>query len=440
MTDIRGRFRRSGRLVALYRGVRGFVVGPAYGAPARTSRTDRDDTVRELHRVTPEVSSSGGARLNLLIPTVEAAGTFGGIRTALDLFETIADGAAARRVVTMAPLPADTAAAMPGYRSVAPFDESDAPKQLTSIHSETTGRLAVGPGDVFVATFWVTAELAGRLRRWQADTFGIVPPHWAYIIQDYEPGFYPLSAQSELARATYDERPSTVAIFNTSLLRQAFRERNLTFDHEFAFEPRIPQPLKEALAAPQVARDRTILVYGRPRTPRNAFPAIIDGLRRWRATHPNATAWSLVSAGQPHPDVDLGDGVTLHSLGKLELSDYATLLRTSAIGVSFMISPHPSYPPLEMAHLGLLVLTNRYENKDLSTWHSNITSTSGVSAEAVADGLGRLCRRFEADPEIGRSGTSNVPEYLSDDPQFPFASDVAALLYPNDAGGPGRRT
>ena len=38
---------------------------------------------------------------------------------------------------------------------------------------------------------------------WQATTFGQVPERWAYVIQDYEPGFYPMSAQSELARATY---------------------------------------------------------------------------------------------------------------------------------------------------------------------------------------------------------------------------------------------
>lgn len=39
-----------------------------------------------------------------------------------------------------------------------------------------------------------------------------------------------------------------------------------------------------------------------------------------------------------------------------------------------MVSPHPSYPPLEMAANGIKVLTNTYENKDLSTLHENLES------------------------------------------------------------------
>ena len=111
------------------------------------------------------------------------------------------------------------------------------------------------------------------------------------------------------------------------------------------------------------------MVYGRPGIPRNAFPAIVDGLRAWRASDSNATGWNIISVGEAHPDIDLGGGSTLHSIGKLDLDAYAALLRGSAIGVSLMVSPHPSYPPLEMAHLGMLVLTNGFGAKDLSTWH-----------------------------------------------------------------------
>ena len=143
--------------------------------------------------------------------------------------------------------------------------------------------------------------------------------------------------------------------------------------------------------APERARSRTIVVYGRPRTPRNAFPAIVDGLRAWRRADPRAIDWQTVSVGQSHPDIDLGVGDPLRSIGKLDLDGYASLLRESAIGISLMVSPHPSYPPLEMAHLGLLVLTNGFANKDLSRWHSNIVSTDDISAAALAARLSELC-------------------------------------------------
>jgi hypothetical protein len=76
----------------------------------------------------------------------------------------------------------------------------------------------------------------------------------------------------------------------------------------------------------------------------------------------------------------------------------------------------------------MLVLTNRFAEKDLSTWHSNIRSVDGLSATSVAEALGELCRRFAADPGVGAAGRSSRPDYLSDDPQFPFAEQLAADL------------
>ena len=90
----------------------------------------------------------------------------------------------------------------------------------------------------------------------------------------------------------------------------------------------------------------------RPRTPRNAFPAIVDGLRAGgRRTRALGLGRRL---GRPAaPDIDLGVGDPL--LARSESSTSTATRRCSgesAIGISLMVSPHPSYPPLEMAHLG----------------------------------------------------------------------------------------
>ncbi len=182
------------------------------------------------------------------------------------------------------------------------------------------------------------------------------------------------------------------------------------------------------MAAPPIVRSRTILVYGRPGTPRNAFPAIVDGLRAWQAANADASRWELVSVGRSHPDIDLGGGAVLRSIGKLDLDGYAALLRRAAIGISLMISPHPSYPPLEMATLGMLVLTNRFGAKDLSTWHSNIRATNDISAEGLATELRAMCLAFENDPDLGVAGRPLRPEFLSETLAFPFASQLAADL------------
>jgi hypothetical protein len=388
-----------------------------------------------LHKVAPVRSPRTGYRLNLLLPTVEGARTFGGIRTALDVFDAVGGGVAERRIVALAGADDHAGAALGAYANVAPGDDPAAPLQLVTLE-QPGAPLAVRADDVFVATFWTTAELVARLRRWQAATYGRAPDRFAYLIQDFEPGFYPSSALSELARATYRDPAGTVGVFNTALLRDYFHDSGIRFEREFAFEPRILPELRAAMAEPQGPRSKTIVVYGRPGTPRNALPAIVDGLRAWQASDPGAGSWSVLSVGQSHPDIDLGGGTALHSIGKLDLAAYAALLRMSAIGISLMISPHPSYPPLEMAHLGMLVLTNRFARKDLSTWHLNIDSTDDLSAEAMAAHLTELCRRFEADPGIGSIGRPLRPDFTATGPQFPFAAELAAELASPRAADP----
>jgi hypothetical protein len=384
--------------------------------------------VRELLHVRPRPSVVDGPRLNLVVSTVAAASTFGGVQTAVDLFLAVGVDAPRRRIISVEPLDAVVLDNLPGFRSVTPADDIDEAAQVVSVSALGEGSLPVGPRDVFVATFWPTAALVLELRRWQATTFGRTPPWFAYLIQDYEPAFYPASAQSILARATYDAAPATVAIYNTTLLQTYFQRAGISFPVEFAFEPRLSPALRQVLAQPAVERTRRILVYGRPGKPRNAFPLIVDGLRAWRAAYPDAVNWSVVSAGELHPDVDLGGGLAMHALGKLDLAAYGELLRSSAIGVSLMVSPHPSYPPLEMAELGMLVLTNRFDAKDLSTWHTNITSLEAVSVDGFVTDLTTLCERFEADPSVGAGGRLLRPDYLDDGPQFPFAKEVAERL------------
>ena len=378
-----------------------------------------------LHRATLVPSSRSGYRLNLVVPTIDAARTFGGIRTAIEVFEAIGVDGGERRIIAAAGAGASPTAVVGAY--VEGGDDPSVPRQVAILGGRDS-TLTVRADDVFVATFWTTAHLVSRIRAWQRETFGWAPDAMAYLIQDYEPGFYPFSAHHLLARATYDRPDETIGIFNASTLRDYFRSSGIRFEREHMFEPRILPELRAAMARPAVQRSRTIVVYGRPTTPRNAFSALVDGLRAWRQADPGSSAWTVLSVGEKHPVIDLGDGLTLRAVGKLDLDAYATLLRESAIGVSFMVSPHPSYPPLEMAHLGMLTLTNGYATKDLATWHTNFRSIDDLDADHIARELTDLCRRFDADPEVGAKGRPIRMDFLSDEPQFAFAEQLATEL------------
>ena len=412
--------------------MRDAIRGPApQQATARKRPVDAADPgITELHRVAPRRTDFVGSRLNLLLPTLEPNRVFGGARTALDLFEGLAPSFAGRRIVAFTPVSDAAMASLDGYRLVGPDDPevggADGLVVAAPRGSETS--LAVGAGDVFLATFWTTAELAIRLVRWQESAFGPGGRRLAYLVQDWEPGFYPWSAQSEMARSTYASDIPTLAVINTAQLRDFIAGEGIRFAREFAFEPQLSGGLRTFLHEPPIERARRVVVYGRPETPRNAFPLIVDGLRAWRAADPRAAGWEVVSVGRPHLPVSLGGDARLTSLGKLDLAGYGRLLRESAVGLSLMVSPHPSYPPLEMAHLGMLVATNRFASKELATWHENITSLDSFTPDGVARALSALTARFDADPSAGDRGRPLRPDFLSSEAPFPFLAELAAEL------------
>jgi len=80
-----------------------------------------------------------------------------------------------------------------------------------------------------------------------------------------------------------------------------------------------------------------------------------------------------------------------------------------------MLSPHPSYPPLEMAHSGILTITNSFAEKNLSSWHDNIYSLSRLAPEELAKAIETCVRRFEEDETVGWKAASKMPLYLRDD-------------------------
>ena len=116
-------------------------------------------------------------------------------------------------------------------------------------------------------------------------------------------------------------------------------------------------------------------------------------MKVWSKLQPDAAEWKLLSVGEKHRDIDLGSGVTLKSLGKLSLADYARLLAESRVGLSLMVSPHPSYPPLEMAEYGLHVVTNSFQAKDLSSYYANVISLEKFMPDDIAAALEQATRK-----------------------------------------------
>lgn len=353
--------------------------------------TQFDGNVPEVYGVAIGRSAQLRPRFNILVPTVQPEKIYGGVSTALGVaaklhdaigpcdvrFLVISDGVDTKGLSELA------RRFGPGIALADPQDDAEG-MTVVPVSSHRFLPLSLRADDRFMATAWWTADLAFRLRKVQVELFGAAP-RLVYLIQDYEPGFYSWSDKYAMAMATYERQNETIALINSEELANFMTARR-PFVHAFCIpytlEPQIAKQIKATV------KERIILVYGRPSVSRNCFGTILEGLRRWQSRNPRANAeWSVAIVGEEFNPKLVAELENVSVLGKLSLNGYSDLLNRASIGISMMVSPHPSYPPLEMASAGLITITNSYENKDLSRRAENIISLNILTPDSVAEAI-----------------------------------------------------
>lgn len=342
------------------------------------------------------------SRLTLVLPHFHRQHVFGGMASALELAAFLAGHYAAVRCIVTTPLPdpadrIDIAATPLGRKKTA--------VETVSLHDGREIRFHAG--DILLCPNWRSVlvwEQAAALFR-QAD---IPPPPFYYLIQDWEPGFYPMGIKHLAAEATYRHGEACVPIFHSRELYRFFAARNYPFVNPVVLLPSLDRVLLHFLESlggatpPRRGEPLRVLVYGRPGHHRNCFPALLAAIGAYADTYGPVQGGNVAffSAGIPHEDVAFANGITLKSCGTLSLTDYAATLLQCHVGMALMASPHPSYPPLEMACFGLEVLTNSYPRaKDLSRDHPRIRNIDPGNPQQAAHVLAQAL-----DAARGRAG------------------------------------
>lgn len=373
---------------------------------------------------------SNRKRLNLLIPTLSRSNAYGGVLTGVELFLTLASQ--------------ELAGERPDVRVIIDsYDDIDGTNVLFDAMKRRgldTSAVEIIPardkfklldtrrGDVFMAYNWWMALNIHKLLAEQASHFGCARRPLIYPIQDYEPHMLPFSSAHMLARQAYDADWPLWGVFNSSQLQDFFKLMGHKVEREYLYNPSLNDSLRPHLAGlGTCAKSRKILIYGRPSVERNCFSAVIRGLNDWATRFPQYGEWEIVSAGAAHKPIRLADGRLVEAVGKLALDEYATLLLDTAVGISLMASPHPSYPPLEMAHFGIVTITNGYTCKDLSTAHDNLVSIPVIGATVLGSAIAAACGHFEHDPTAGVRGRSHMPAFLAPE-DFSFVETIARDL------------
>ena len=355
-------------------------------------------TIAEARSIPSYPSRNVRPRLNLIVPTINPEQSFGGIATALKCFDdwasALGDSCDRRILVTDAEIEANAYRAFPDYTPV-PFIASldQTRRAIVDLNSRDNGRLDLRDREMFVATAWWTVDIIRDLERDRARYFGRRRP-FVYLIQDNEPNFYGWSSKSALAEATYRHSGETIAVVNSEELYETIVS-SYRFRASFCL-PYVVNAQISAGLAPR-PRERLILVYGRPFAYRNAFEIICEALKIWQQRDPiRASEWTIKFLGEKF------EAALLHPLqnatveGKVSLDAYTDNLNRASVGISLMISPHPSYPPLEMAEAGLETITNAFPGKDLRSRFPEIVSIQDLLSEPLAFEIEAAVARSEA--------------------------------------------
>lgn len=366
-----------------------------------------DPNIYEITPYTPRRLDELGdeVRLNLIIPTVDKSQVFGGISTAVSFFDSICAVMNVKKRIIVSDgmdMNAELNPPFSDYKIYSQKKSSVDDMQILPYFARIEKSFPVGKNDIFVATAWWTAYCVMPVLKWQSETYGIPMNKLIYLVQDYEPFFYQWSSRFALAESTYKTDYPVIAVYNTSILRDYFDHKGYKFHKEYYFEPSLNKKLKASL--PQnttLKKKKQILIYGRPGTPRNAFELICAALSEWAKKQPNAAEWTVLSAGESFADIQIAEGVKLQSVGKLSLEAYAKTMEETYLGISIMVSPHPSYPPLEMSTFGIKTITNCYANKDLSNFNENMVSLKNYSPSDIANKMLELCAEFKPEAKIG---------------------------------------
>ena len=120
---------------------------------------------------------------------------------------------------------------------------------------------------------------------------------------------------------------------------------------------------------------RSFIFYARPKNFRNLYYRGLEAVAAAiEAGYLDPERWDLYFIGRDLEPVSLPGGVRPKLIENLGWHDYQQLLRRMDLGLSLMASPHSSYPPLDLAAAGAVVVTNtfgRYK-RSLDQYSANI--------------------------------------------------------------------
>ncbi|MGI4801547.1 MAG: methyltransferase domain-containing protein [Janthinobacterium lividum] len=317
---------------------------------------------RELRPLPIFAAPQASKRLSIVTDSINAGSLYGGVGTAIVLAALTARriGATLRIITRTEPPVMANVGALLAVQGI----EWDG--NVDFVHAPADGSILgvpAGPGDLFLTTSWWTT--------W-ATRLAVPRARIAYLLQEDERMFYPFGDDHLRCSETLRD-PELLYLVNSELLLGFLGAEGLA-PGGTAFEPSFPESVYYPPNPTSVHAKRRFFFYARPMNPRNLYwrgLEALSGVIEAGILDPNV--WDFYFAGKSAHELRLPGGIRPHLLDTLSWSDYAAEVRQMDLGLSLMYTPHPSYPPLDLAACGAVVVTSRFGPKQsLDRYCSNI--------------------------------------------------------------------
>ena len=258
---------------------------------------------------------------------------------------------------------------------------------------------ALPPADVAIATLWVTAYAV-------AHTSNVKRKF--YLIQDFEPMFYPASSLYALTEESY--RLGLYGLCNTDNLRKIYEQDYA--GRGMSFSPAVDGSVFHARGRREREPEDpvTVFLYARPGHWRNCWEIASLALEQLKARLGDRVR--IVTAGSWATDASGAQDIK--HLGLLPYSATGELYRNSDVGVALTVSKHPSYLPLELMACGVPVVAfdNPWGHWILRDEENSLLAKRTV--DSLADQLERLCQDAELRRRLSAQGLADIAERHSD--------------------------
>lgn len=353
----------------------------ADGGAVGVSAHDRNENARSVSEIVAarffqnqplQVFSAPGPqrRLNLVTDSVSKGSLFGGVGTAILLAVELAKAEGAElRVVTRT-----EAADENGFAQVLKCNgvTFQGNIEFSYIPFNGSDQLDICDGDRFLTTSWWTTE---------SVLGSIEPDRVDYLLQEDERMFYPLGDDWVRCQEVLNRKDIRFAV-NTKLLFDHLVNNGLSHLQESGtwFEPAFFHREDGALidTANSIPDDalpqkRRLFFYARPNNVRNLY---FRGLEALKAAVSQGVIdqekWEIVFVGKDSERVSIAD-VPVTLLPTMGWKGYREFIHTVDLALCLMCTPHPSYPPLDIAAIGGVVVTNKFASKrNLDAYSKNI--------------------------------------------------------------------